>query len=169
MSSALPHELILEWLYDSVCVCLSGEGLGQGMMGWRISSVLESDSRRQSVPKWLCNLPAHLHIFCARGDTRVSLTFSPNFTGIFITVDKTALLEPYSSLEDSARLHPDWISLISQQQKLHSKVVNLVSKFKPEDQVLVFVSPSDRVAQLYPQTVEFFFHPLLRLSGIGWR
>jgi hypothetical protein len=38
-----------------VCVCVyledSGDGLGQGMMGRRISSVLESDLERRSVPK----------------------------------------------------------------------------------------------------------------------
>jgi hypothetical protein len=56
-----------------MCVCVyledSGDGLGQGMMGRQISPVLESDSERWSVPKRLCNMPAHLHTFCAGGHT----------------------------------------------------------------------------------------------------
>jgi hypothetical protein len=40
---------------------------------------------------------------------------------------------------------------------LQNKVVNLASKPKPGDQTSVCMTPSDRVAQLYPQAPRYLF------------
>lgn len=67
---------------------------------------------------------------------------------IIISSSKTAVIEPYFSLEDSARLvdHLVFTSLdFTIVFVLQSKVVSL------EDQFSVFTLPRNRVALLYPQ------------------
>jgi hypothetical protein len=51
---------------------------------------------------------------------------------------------------------------------LHSKVIGLVSNSPNlEDQVSVFTSPSDRVAQLYPQALDSLFVAFYDSQGYG--
>jgi hypothetical protein len=50
---------------------------------------------------------------------------------------------------------------------LQSKVVSLESKPNLEDQVSVFTSPSDRVAQLYPQALGSYLFAFYYSQGYG--
>jgi hypothetical protein len=68
-------------------------------------------------------------------------------------IGKTAFFEPQPSLRDSAKFYAvftslDFATIIFFSQ---SKVVSHASNPNKEDQVFVFMSPRDRVAQLYPQ------------------
>jgi hypothetical protein len=89
--------------------------------------------------------------------------------GRIITIGKTALFEPWPSLEDSARSHPvftylDFITIIVLQSKARQPCVQPPNL---EDQVSVFMSPSDRVVQLYPQAPGSLFVAFYGSRGYG--
>jgi hypothetical protein len=77
---------------------------------------------------------------------------------ITIIIGKTALFEPQPSLEDSSIEldHPVSTSLY-----FTATYITRSSALRPipnlEDQVPVFMSPSDRVAKLYAQARDFLF------------
>jgi hypothetical protein len=77
-------------------------------------------------------------------------------------LDRTATVigffEPQPSLKDSARLHPvftslNFVTIIF----FRASTSALRPVFNLEDQVPVFMSPRDRLAQLYPQAPGSFF------------
>jgi hypothetical protein len=73
-------------------------------------------------------------------------------TSFIIKIRKTSFFEPHSSLEDSARLHLvftslDFVTILF--YKARSSALRPTPNV--EDQAPVFMSPSDRVPQLYPQ------------------
>jgi hypothetical protein len=79
---------------------------------------------------------------------------------MIIITDKTALFEPWPYLDDSASLHPvftslDFATIFFYRERL--------SDLRPipslEDQISIFMSPSDRVAQFYPQARVPFSSP----------
>jgi hypothetical protein len=87
-------------------------------------------------------------------------------------IDKTVIFEPKLSWELSARFVLNWTILfslfrISQQSCFYGA---RLSALRPtpnlEDQVSVFMSPNDRVAQLHLQAP---FWRLLRPAGLRWR
>jgi hypothetical protein len=97
-------------------------------------------------------------------------------TTIVIRIGITALFEPYPSLEDSARLVYSWYELDHQVFTsldfatiifLQSKVVSLSPTPNLEDQVPVFMSPSDKVVQLYPQAPGSLFIASYDSQGYG--
>jgi hypothetical protein len=82
-----------------------------------------------------------------------------------IIIGNTALLEPQPSLEDSARLHPVFTSFDSSTIIFYgARSLALRPTANLEDQVSVFMSPSDSGPVIPPGTW-FPFHRLLRLAG----
>lgn len=69
----------------------------------------------------------------------------------------TALLEPQPSLEDCAKLHPVITLDFQTEIFLQSKVASLASSPNLKDLATVFMFLSDRMAQLYPQALNFSF------------
>jgi hypothetical protein len=90
------------------------------------------------------------------------------FIIIIIIIDKTALFEPWPSLEDSVRFNPVFSSLYF--AKIFFYRVRL-SALHPtpnlEDQVPVFMSLSDRVPQLYLQAPGSLFVSFHESQGYG--
>jgi hypothetical protein len=89
---------------------------------------------------------------------------------IIIIIGKTALFEPYPSLEDSARLHPVFHLFGFRNTNfffLQSKFVSLATTLNLENYVPAFTYPSDRVAQLYPQAPSSLFIAPYDPQGYG--
>jgi hypothetical protein len=102
------------------------------------------------------------HMICMQFQSKAQLN---HFYHIIV---KTVLFEPYPSLEDSVRLHPVFTSLdfaIIIFYTARSSALRPTSNL--EDQVPVFMFPSDRVAQLYPQAPGSLFVALYYSQGYG--
>jgi hypothetical protein len=81
---------------------------------------------------------------------------------------KIAFFKPQHSLENSARLHPIFTSLnIRTIIFLETKVISLAFTLELEDQVFVYRSSSDRMAQLYPQARGSHFVAFYSSQGCG--
>jgi hypothetical protein len=86
---------------------------------------------------------------------------------IIIIVLNTTILEPLPSLENSASMHPVFTCLDFVTILLQSKVVSLASNPNVEDHIFVFMSSSDRVAQLHPQAPGSLFVAFYDSQGYG--
>jgi hypothetical protein len=95
---------------------------------------------------------------------------------LIIIIGKTALFEPYPFLEDSARFihywgldHVVFTSLDFATVIFFTKKGHQPCAQPPilENQVCVFISPSDGVAQLYPQALGSLFVAFYDSQGYG--
>jgi hypothetical protein len=87
---------------------------------------------------------------------------------IFIIIGKTRLSEPLPASEYYATLHPVSTSFdIATIIFLQSKVLALRTTPDLDDEVAVFMFPSDRVAKLYPEARGSLFVAFYDLQGYG--
>jgi multisubunit Na+/H+ antiporter MnhC subunit len=102
--------------------------------------------------------------------TLVILSFA--VTLFIIIIGKTEIPKPCISSEESARQHQAFTSLDSATILFFFFCRGRSSALRPTpnlgDQVSVFMSLSDSMAQLYSHTPEFPFHRRLRLSPLRW-